>query len=274
MGEGGGRLADGFVVTAAVKTSLVSRLQNVHSLETWAFGDSVLDLGMLATSDRAIVVVGDAEHRSSSMEAALEMALDNGSFQGKHVCQVVMASGAPPRLNATKLPVTILTNPDFMQAILSRRDNGTCVDVCDLEMTNEKAAKILMTPTRDASPTVLVPVIVGVEEYQIPHVQGNFIAGHHLLDELRTVVVALMRGSEPMALGVNDAFPLAALRPANHPEDITEKHLQMMRTIILVDSVVNSGRVVQPQVVDKIKSSWVSLKYRSILTLSLIALRL
>ncbi|EXJ55215.1 hypothetical protein A1O7_08141 [Cladophialophora yegresii CBS 114405] len=291
---GGGRLTDEFVVTAAVKTALVSRLQNVYSLETWAFGDSILDLGMLAAANQAIVVV-------------------------------VMASGAPPRLSATTLPVTTLTDPDFMQAILSRRANGTCVSVYILEMTNEKAAKILMTPTRDASvagPALrethrragwflansFVPTIVGVEEYQIPHVQGNSTAGHHLLDESRTMVVALMRGGEPMALGVNDAFPLAALLHANQPEDITKKHLEIMRTIILVDSVVNSGKsvlefiqrvwkladsgrkddgkehgtiriivvagVVQSQAVDKIRSSWLSLKHVNRLTLSLIALRL
>ncbi|OCT44415.1 hypothetical protein CLCR_06471 [Cladophialophora carrionii] len=47
-----------------------------------------------------------------------------------------------------------------------------------------------------------------------------------------------------MALGVNDAFPLAALHHANHPDNITDKHLQIMRTVILVDSVVNSGKSV------------------------------
>jgi uracil phosphoribosyltransferase/adenylate kinase/phosphoserine phosphatase len=327
---GGGRIADGFVVTAAVKTALVSRLQSVHCLETWAFGDSVLDLGMLSIADRAIIVVGDAESRSKSMEAALETALDNGNIQDARVCQVVMASGAPPRLNATKLPVTTLTDPDFMQSMISPRGDGNCVDLHVLDVTNKNAAKILTTPTRDASVAgpalreahrrvgwflahAFVPAIVGVEDHQIPHVQGHSTEGHGLLDESHTMIVALMRGGDPMALGVSEAFPLAVFVHANCPTEITGKHLQMMRTIILVDSVINSGKsvvefiqrvwelkqassggcgrsgdgsgngtiriivvagVVQLQAIDKIKSICGSSKHRNRLSMSLVALRL
>jgi hypothetical protein len=55
--------------------------------------------------------------------------------------------------------------------------------------------------------------------------------------------VALMRG-EAVALGVNDAFPLAMCIHANRPEDIMLHHLQGQLTVVLVDSVVNSGRTV------------------------------
>ncbi|KAI1379267.1 hypothetical protein F4677DRAFT_411114 [Hypoxylon crocopeplum] len=50
-----------------------------------------------------------------------------------------------------------------------------------------------------------------------------------------------MRGGEAMALGVNQAFPLARFLHASRPSDITLHHLRGMRNVILVDSVVNSG---------------------------------
>lgn len=53
---GGGRIADGFIVTAAVKAALVARLRDVHQTYVWAFGDSLLDLEMLSKADQAIVV--------------------------------------------------------------------------------------------------------------------------------------------------------------------------------------------------------------------------
>jgi hypothetical protein len=45
-----------------------------------------------------------------------------------------------------------------------------------------------------------------------------------------------------MALGVNEAFPYAMFVHAEHPEDIEPHHLQ--RTVVLVDSVMNSGKTV------------------------------
>lgn len=47
-----------------------------------------------------------------------------------------------------------------------------------------------------------------------------------------------------MALGVNDAFPLAMFIHASRPEDIMPHHLQGQLTMVLVDSVVNSGKTV------------------------------
>ncbi len=43
---GGGRIADRFVVLAAVKGALVARLREAHHMYVWAFGDSPLDLDM------------------------------------------------------------------------------------------------------------------------------------------------------------------------------------------------------------------------------------
>lgn len=47
-----------------------------------------------------------------------------------------------------------------------------------------------------------------------------------------------------MAFGVNDAFPLAMFVHASHPDDIKLHHLQDQLTLVLVDSVVNSGKTV------------------------------
>jgi uracil phosphoribosyltransferase len=56
--------------------------------------------------------------------------------------------------------------------------------------------------------------------------------------------VALMRGGEAMAFGVSEAFPRAMFVHANRPEDIRPHHLLRQHTVVLVDSVVNSGKTV------------------------------
>lgn len=47
-----------------------------------------------------------------------------------------------------------------------------------------------------------------------------------------------------MALGVNEAFPLAMFVHATNADDIKLHHLQGQLTIILVDSVINTGRTI------------------------------
>lgn len=85
----------------------------------------------------------------------------------------------------------------------------------------------------------------GVEEYPIPHVQGHTTAGHRLLGEESTAIIALMRGGEPMALGVSEVFARAMFLHAKQPEDIHENSLAGKKTVILVDSVVNSGKSIE-----------------------------
>lgn len=86
--------------------------------------------------------------------------------------------------------------------------------------------------------------LIGIEEHPIPHVQGHSTSGYQLNHEKQTVIVALMRGGEPMALGVSDAFPNALFVHANSPNDIIQRHIQDQHTVELVDSVVNSGKTV------------------------------
>jgi hypothetical protein len=62
-----------------------------------------------------------------------------------------------------------------------------------------------------------------------------------------------MRGGEPMALGINDAFPLAWFVHANEPEELKAHHVLGQKTILLVDSVVNNGKSVL-EFVERIRS--------------------
>jgi uracil phosphoribosyltransferase/phosphoserine phosphatase len=252
---GGGRIADGFVVTASVKAALVSRLRDVHHMYVLGFGDSPLDLGMLSEAHEAVVVVGEEQIRSKTMEEALQSAIDDNGL--RRACQVLLPPHAPPRLDTDKLPL-IQFNPEFVQSILRRRRPAT---VRIVDATKRSAAKILMTSMRDAGvagPALreahrrvgsylaveFVAEMIGLEEFTIPHVQGHDTNGHRLRHEQQTAVVALMRGGEPMAFGVNDAFPLAMFIHATKPVDLKIHHLRKLHTVLLVDSVINSGKSV------------------------------
>ena len=50
--------------------------------------------------------------------------------------------------------------------------------------------------------------------------------------------------AEPMALGVSDVFPLAMFVHVDHSDDLKLHHLEGQRTVLLVDSVVNTGKKV------------------------------
>jgi uracil phosphoribosyltransferase len=252
---GGSRIADQFVVTASVKAALVSRLRDVHHMYVSAFGDSTLDLGMLGEAHEAIVVVGEEHTRSKTMEKALLHAIDN---DGLRASQVLLPPHASPRLDTTKLPQMRFTDKGFLESVLRRCKPASLRIV---HATNRSAAKVLMTPMRDAmvaGPALrkahgevgsylaieFLTDMIGLEQYTIPHVQGNPTNGFRLRHEQQTTIVALMRGGEPMALGVNSVFQRAMFVHATRPSDIKPHHLHKQRNVLLVDSVVNSGKSV------------------------------
>ena len=253
---GGGRIDDQFVVSAAVKGALVDELQKFHNIYVWAFGDSPLDLEMLRQANQAVIVVGEEHTRSATMDEALAEAIDSEGLCAK---QVLLPSIAPPRLDTTKLPLIKLTEPEFVKSLLRGQNPNGGLQV--LHATEKKAAKLLATPMRDAAVAGSnlreahrrvghylaienLADVIGIEPCPIQHVQGKTTSGYRLFHEKQTTIVALMRGGEPMALGVSDAFPKAMFVHASDPENLKLHHLEGQITVILVDSVVNTGKTI------------------------------
>ncbi|KAI0846485.1 uracil phosphoribosyltransferase-domain-containing protein [Daldinia vernicosa] len=251
---GGGRIADGFIITPEVKASLVSHLQSAYGLHTWAFGDSPLDLAMLNRADKAVVIVGEERSRSKTMDAALLEAIDNGL----QAHQALLPGNVPPRLDTIKLPLVDFHDPEFIDSLFSGPLNNNSRELHLIHATEKRSVKLLMTPMRDAVVAgynlreahqnagwylaiEFLSELVGVEEYPTEHVQGNKTSGHRLSHEENTLIVPLMRGGEPMAFGVSRAIPLARFVHAKDPEDIKVEHLHKICNVVLVDSVINNG---------------------------------
>jgi uracil phosphoribosyltransferase len=89
--------------------------------------------------------------------------------------------------------------------------------------------------------------LLRIEEYKIPHVQGNTTEGYRFKNEVKTLIVPMMRGGEPMAFGISKALTTAAFAHAYKFADFelgskSAGNLEGKETIILVDSVINSGK--------------------------------
>ncbi|EFE39764.1 hypothetical protein TRV_05500 [Trichophyton verrucosum HKI 0517] len=251
---GSGRIADGPVITGRVKGELVSYLQSKYHMKVWAFGDSPLDMEMLKLADRGIVVVGPEATRSKSMDAALVEAIECGGVRLK---QVVLPPTTPMRLDFKRLPSLDITGADFMDFVPFPSPPSIQL----IHATEKNVAKLLMTQMRNANVAgphlcrahmsvgkylaiEFLSDVIGVEEYSIPHVLGHETNGHHLYHESQTLIVAVMRAGEPMARGVWESFPKASFLHVKSPEDVKPHHVQGKVTIILVDSVINSGKTV------------------------------
>ncbi|KAL2782499.1 uracil phosphoribosyltransferase-domain-containing protein [Aspergillus keveii] len=254
---GGGRLKDGFVVTPSVKKAMVDRVRSFHSAYTWAIGDSPLDLPMMTAADQAVVVVGEQGHRSKSMDGRLLAAVE----QGLQARQALLPGDCPVRLDTSQLPVIDFGEEKTITEVLQHRIPPGRLQL--VHATDSNAAKLLMTPMRDASvkgpaqrkahssagkflALAFLSDNIGLEETRIDHVQDRQTAGFRLRGEKRTLIVALMRAGEPMAQGVNKVFPEAGFLHANQVEDIEQRHIDHSDTIILVDSVINSGKTMVP----------------------------
>ncbi|KAI1252066.1 hypothetical protein MGN70_006638 [Eutypa lata] len=255
---GGGRIGDLYVITPEVKASLVLHLRTAHKLYVWAFGDSPMDLPMLSQADEAIVVAGEPELRSKSMDSALLKAIDGGGLRAR---QVLIPCDTPSFLDTNILPSVDLFNQEFVNSAIFPPPYNTSPSFKMLHATRRSSAKLLATHMRDATvtgpslraahrnagwylATEFLAEAIGLENYPVTHVQGTSTSGYRLYKEEKTLIVPLMRGGEPMAFGVNQVFPLARFVHASRPEDVTIHHLQSIHNVILVDSVVNSGRSV------------------------------
>ncbi|KAH8900231.1 hypothetical protein GQ53DRAFT_869625 [Thozetella sp. PMI_491] len=266
LGGGRGDLGEqaSAIVTPALKTYIVDRLGQHHGKYIWAFGDSPLDLGMLMKANEAVVVTGPLDTRSKSMDMALRHTIDSGFFKPR---QVLLPPDSPMRLDGDCLPVLEI-DEDFGASVIRRRawqpGLGFGPEFAEGNVFQARphgAAKLLQTPMRDASvagpalreahrrvgwylATEMISVILGIDRTDIKHVQGHMTEGFCLRHESETTIVALMRGGEPMAAGVNDAFPRSMFVHAREPDELQEHHLSQQRAVIIVDSVINSGKSV------------------------------
>ncbi|KAI8930907.1 hypothetical protein NX059_011922 [Plenodomus lindquistii] len=245
----GGRLDDPYMVTDVTKEYVVGQLhkQNVRVV---AFGDSPLDIPMLEAADEAYVVVCNERVRSNSMNWALTTAINDSRLSA---VQVVLPEGCSHRLNLDKIPKVTLDKAE-QQRILHIKDARDRI----LHATEKTSAKLLMTPTRDAAyrgpalreahervgeylATEYLSDLLGLEEIEIQHVQGRATSGHRVRDETATLIIPAMRGGEAMAFGVSKVLPRASFVHARNFGDIDLEHFEGRRSILLVDSVVNTG---------------------------------
>lgn len=92
---GGGRISDGFVVTPEIKRSIVKRLRQHYGTQVYAFGDSEVDIPMLVAADHALIVTGDVETRSKSMDQALLNAPVTVCTRDRSCCKQARAPDSP-----------------------------------------------------------------------------------------------------------------------------------------------------------------------------------
>jgi hypothetical protein len=131
---GGGRISDGFVVTADVKAALVDHLHDVSNVRVSAFGDSPLDLPMLTKADDAVIVVCPEDTRSKTMDAALLAAI-NDDIRPRQMLLPTM-SESKPRLDTLTLPLLHLDHEDTVDHPLSPRGRDRL-----LHATNRRSAR-------------------------------------------------------------------------------------------------------------------------------------
>jgi len=244
---GSGRLSQGIVVSPEVKRRVVEYLQEEHQARVWAFGDSPVDLPMLKQADHAVVVVCDETIRSKTMEKALGTAIARDGLQAR---QLLLPVFTTPRLSPDLLPA--ISSEELRVQILS----PTKLKI--LHATDEPFTKLLAGPTRDSSMAgaalrrahrrvgeyvarVMLPRITGLEEYEVESVQGIKTKIHRIRDESKTTVVSIMRGGDPMALGVGDVLSSAMYVHAKEADQLKAAEVVGQSTVLLCDFVINEG---------------------------------
>ena len=95
FGNGYGRA---YIVCPEVKGNLVKHLREQHNCYVYAFGDSPLDINMLREAEKSIIVVGDVESRSKSMDGVLSTNFYLQTLP-KDTVQILMTKNATPRLD-------------------------------------------------------------------------------------------------------------------------------------------------------------------------------
>jgi uracil phosphoribosyltransferase len=249
-------LRQGYVVTPEVKSQIVAHLQEKHGLFVWAFGDGLVDMPMLKQAHRSIVVTRDDPTRSQLMGTALQQAVDQDDLFARQLVFETDTSAAYPREELVSvLPAVDLFTRRFDDEML----RSPPLSERFIEATGKTASQLLCSSTRDRNVSSValrkahkragwylaveyLTHAIGLEKYTIQTVQGKPTNAFRLKEEAKTLIVPLMRGGEPMAMGVSEAFPLATFVHAKVPSDLQAKHLNDQATVILVDWVINTGK--------------------------------
>jgi hypothetical protein len=142
---GGGRFSSGCTVTPGVKAAVVPHLRDKHELYVWAFDYSPLDIPMLLEADQSIIVVGEKDKRSKTMDEELKKVIRDDHLRAR---QVLLPSTASPRLDTNTLSVASI-DVDFFNSIINHRPDRQPLKL--FHATEKAAAKLLMSPMRDAA---------------------------------------------------------------------------------------------------------------------------
>ena len=233
---GGGQLSDGYVVTDTIKGRVVDQLHS-KDLRVVAFGDSPLDIHMLEKADEAYVVVGEVEERSKKMNAlAKDLSAEQILFPDDVAPRLGMAVAHLDAANISRIlrPLFVHATESKAALLLQTSIRNRELDGLDLRAAHKATGYYLAMS--------LLSTLLGVETYKIRHVNGTPIDGFRFRNEASTVIVPLMRGGEPMAFGVARAMRSAAFAHAKEYGELNQELLESKKTIILVDSVINSGK--------------------------------
>lgn len=168
------------------------------------------------------------------MDQELQLATGKDGFQPH---QTLLPPTAPPRLNSKMLPLIQITGRDFLKPLLSVPPSFTQSKNSNYLIAQENVSRALMTPMRDQSIAGLAlrdahqkmgwylavemltcTSIIGLKKFSIQHLQGTQADWYRVFHEKDTLIVALMRGGEPMALGMSEAMPLAGFLHAKLPK--------------------------------------------------------
>lgn len=77
-----------------MRATLITRLRDAHHMYVWAFKDGPLDLDMFGLAHQAIVVVGEEQIRSKTINAALINVIDNDDLRAR---QAVLSNDVSSR---------------------------------------------------------------------------------------------------------------------------------------------------------------------------------
>lgn len=127
------------------------------------------------------------------------------------------------------------TSQDFLESVFLPRNvrHATTRPTADLLITPMRRANIpslaLSKPTA-VSATKFLTDVLDAEEMAITLVQGNSTTDFRIMDKEKTTIIALIRGSEPIALGFSEALALVMSVHAKEAGDLGCHHLQGQRT--------------------------------------------